>query len=127
MTKTTNTFRKALAVAIAVSFVTGTSGCATKGANVTSSYVAQGTYDKATCATLARDIIDAQQHASALSGQLDSAADKDAAVVAVTLLLFWPAIFFVSGGDKEKQAELASVKGQFEAMNKVYKSKGCVA
>jgi hypothetical protein len=62
-----------------------------------------------------------------LSGQLDSTADKDAAVVAVTLLLLWPAVFFVSGGDKEKPAELASVKGQFDAMTKVYKSKGCAA
>ena len=76
MSKTTNTVRKALAVVIAVSFITGTSGCATKGANVPSSYVPQGTYDNTTCATLARDIIDAQQHAAALFGQLDSTADN---------------------------------------------------
>ena len=61
MSKTTNTVRKALAVVIAVSFITGTSGCATKGANVPSSYVPQGTYDNTTCATLGHDIIDAQQ------------------------------------------------------------------
>jgi hypothetical protein len=122
----TNFKVRAIATATAVVFATAlTGGCATPGADVAPSYVPQGMYENTSCATLARDIMDVQQHAAALSGQLDDTAQKDKVAVGVALILFWPAAFFVSGGDKGKQAELASSKGQFEAMSKAYRSKGC--
>lgn len=122
----TNFRVRAIAAATAVVFAAAlTGGCATPGSEVAASYVPQGMYENTSCATLARDIVDVQQHAAALSGQLDDAAQKDKVAVGVALVLFWPAAFFVSGGDKGRQAELASSKGQFEAMTKAYRTKGC--
>ena len=122
----TNLKVRAVASATAAVFAAAlTGGCATPGSDIVASYVPQGMYENASCATLARDIVDVQQHASALSGQLDDTAKKDKVAVGVALILFWPAAFFVSGGDKGKEAELASSKGQFEAMTKAYRAKGC--
>lgn len=113
--------RKLIAAVTAAAFL---AGCATQGANVTASYVPQSVYDGATCAALARDMVEIQQQAAALSGQLDTAAGKDAALVAVGLILFWPALFFI-GSDKSKEAELARMKGSHEAMARTFKAKGC--
>jgi hypothetical protein len=99
-------------------------GCATQGANVTSSYVPASRYSSATCESLAVDLVNATQAETALSGSLDSAANKDAALVAVGLILFWPALFFV-GQDKTKEAELARVKGERIAIQRAMSEKKC--
>lgn len=115
--------RKIVAALTALAFL---NGCATQGANVTASYVPPSAYEGATCAQLARDLVDVQQQAAALSGQLDTAAGKDAALVAVGLILFWPALFFI-GTDKSKESELARLKGSHDAMSKTFRAKGCEA
>ena len=43
--------------------------------------------------------------------------DSDALVTAAAIVVFWPAAFFV-GGDGQTAAELASLKGQFEALER---------
>lgn len=118
--------RKAIAAATAAAFLVTTTGCATKGSEVTASYIPASVYEGASCRQLALDMVDVQTQAATLSGQLDTAAGKDAALVAVGAILFWPALFFV-GGDKTKEAELARLKGCHDAMTKVYRAKGCEA
>ena len=39
--------------------------------------------------------------------------------MAVGLLLFWPALFFLEGGDGPEAAEYARLKGQYEALRTV--------
>lgn len=114
--------RKAVAVAVIAAMLSA--GCATKGVDVQASYVPPIRYSKATCAELADELVDVGRKAAELSGQLDSAASKDAALVAVSLVLFWPAIFFV-GGDKSKEAQLAQLKGERDALIKAGRANGC--
>ena len=99
-------------------------GCATKGADVQAGYVPASLYSNLTCEQIAQELYDVGLKAGELSGQLDTAAGKDAGLVAVGIILFWPALFFV-GGDKNKEAQLAQLKGTRDALIKTAKAKGC--
>jgi len=50
-------------------------------------------------------------------------ADKDAASMGIGMILFWPALFFMIGEDKKE--ELASLKGEFEALESAAILKEC--
>ena len=54
----------------------------------------------------------------------DNKADNDALVTAAAIVVFWPAAFLVSG-DGQSAAELASLKGQFEALERAGIEKKC--
>jgi hypothetical protein len=54
----------------------------------------------------------------------DRAAQNDGTAVAVGAILFWPALFFIKG-DKQKATEVAELKGQMEAIEKVNVVKNC--
>jgi len=95
------------------------SACATQGANVASSYVPSSRYSSATCESLAEDFVQVKQSENTLSGQLDTAFNKDAALVIVGAL-----IFFI-GSDKAKEAELARVKGEREAIQRAMNDRKC--
>ena len=118
--------QRTVAAITAAAFALSVTGCATKGTDFGASYVPNSVYEGASCKQLALDIVEMQEQAGKLSGQLDTAAGKDAALVAVGAILFWPALFFV-GGDKGKEAELARLKGSHETMTKVYRTKKCEA
>ena len=44
---------------------------------------------------------------------------NDNAQMAIGLLLFWPALFFLEGGDGPEAAEYARLKGEYEALRTV--------
>ena len=43
----------------------------------------------------------------------------------VGLVLFWPALFFLEGGDGPEAAEYAQLKGDFEALRSASVAKSC--
>ena len=59
-----------------------------------------------------------------VSGVQDDVATKDAVAMGVGMVLFWPALFFLAAGD-DKQAELANLKGQYEALESAAIQKNC--
>jgi len=99
-------------------------GCATKGDNVSAAYVPASIYSTYNCQQIAQELMTVGVKAAELSGQMDEAAGKDTALVAVGLVLFWPALFFV-GGDKGKEAQLAQLKGQRDTLMSASNAKGC--
>ena len=105
----------------AVAFLTA---CTSMPDKIEASYIPSTRYAQADCAEIAEEMIAVGTRAAALSSQLESSAGKDAALVAVSLILFWPAAFFV-GGDKGKEAELARLKGERDALIRAAKQKGC--
>ena len=118
-------FRKSVCVAVITSFssmIMG--GCATKGENVSAAYVPASIYSTYSCQQIAHELMTVGVKAAELSGQMDDAAGKDTALVAVGLVLFWPALFFV-GGDKGKEAQLAQLKGQRDTLMTASSAKGC--
>lgn len=64
------------------------------------------------------------QRANEAAGVQDNKVDNDALVTAAAIVVFWPAAFFV-GGDGQSAAELASLKGQFEALERAGIEKKC--
>lgn len=45
--------------------------------------------------------------------------------MAVGMLLFWPTLFFLEGGDGPQAAEYARLKGEVDALEKVAIAKKC--
>jgi len=115
--------QRLIAAATAAAFFNLTA-CTSTPDRVSATHVPASRYANATCAQIAEDMIDVGTRATQVSGQLETAAGKDAALVAVSLILFWPAAFFV-GADKGKEAELAQLKGERDALVRAAKAKGC--
>jgi hypothetical protein len=56
---------------------------------------------------------------------LDKKASNDAAQMGAGLILFWPALFFLEGGDGPEAAEYSRLKGEFEALRTVSVQRRC--
>jgi hypothetical protein len=56
---------------------------------------------------------------------LDKKADNDAAQLGIGLVLFWPALFFLEGGDGPEANEYSNLKGEYEALRKVAVQNKC--
>lgn len=57
--------------------------------------------------------------------QLRREANADAWQTGVGLVLFWPALFFLEGGDGPEAAEYRQLKGEYEALQSVSVAKKC--
>ena len=62
--------------------------------------------------------------AAQVTGVQDEQAKDDAVATGVAIVLFWPAAFFIKG-DKQTAAQLARLKGEMEALEKVNIQKKC--
>ena len=112
---------RVVAAATALLFL---NACTSMPDKVDAAYIPSARYASATCTEIAEEMIAVGTRAAQLSAQLEKAAGTDAALVAVSIILFWPAAFFV-GGDKQKEAELARLKGERDALVRAAKQKGC--
>lgn len=65
------------------------------------------------------------QRTVTLYQSLKRTADNDAAQMGIGLVLFWPALFFLEGGDGPEAQEYSTLKGEFEALRTVSVQKGC--
>lgn len=109
--------RKIVAAATIIPFVALTAtGCATSAKNVAPSYVSPLQYQSYTCEQIVLEIQRIQARVGELTGQVDDRATKDAWAMGVGMILFWPALFFLSGGNSAKEAELARMKGEYDAL-----------
>jgi hypothetical protein len=64
------------------------------------------------------------RRAAEASGVQDSQRTTDAWTTTAAVIIFWPAAFFVKG-DGQNAAELARLKGEFEALERVSIEKNC--
>ena len=60
-----------------------------------------------------------------ITGQVDKEASNDSWQMGIGLVLFWPALFFLEGGDGALQSEYALLKGKYEAVSTQYRNKNC--
>lgn len=100
------------------------SGCATSPTSIQASYVSPTAYQAMSCSQLTEEAQRVSQRAVAVTGVQNQRATTDAVAMGVGLVLFWPALFFI-GGDKGNAAELASLKGQMQAIEEVNRAKNC--
>jgi hypothetical protein len=100
-------------------------GCASSSKNIASTYVSPIQYANYDCDQIRAEMIRLQGQVSQLGGTLDQAAKNDAALMGVTLLLFWPAAFAL-GGNKQQEAEYARLKGEYDALQQAGNQKKCM-
>ena len=100
------------------------SACAKKAENVAAAYVSPLAYEQLSCRQLGEEAGRVSQRAGELSGIQNRKRTGDIVATTAAIVVFWPAAFLVSGDDAQT-AELARLKGEFEAIQRVSVQKGC--
>lgn len=100
------------------------SGCATASKDIATASVSPMQYQSYDCEQLSAEATRLTGRVQQLGGRLDEAANNDKAIMAATLLLFWPAAFAL-GGTKAQEAEYARLKGEAEAVQQAAVAKKC--
>jgi len=99
-------------------------GCASASQDVTASYVSPLQYQAYSCQQIGAEAQRVSAKATELAGVQDQKRSNDAVTTGVTLVLFWPAAFLLNGNG-QTAAELASLKGQFDALQQASIQKNC--
>lgn len=114
-------FKKASTLFLVVAFV---SGCAPSSKNIEAAYVSPLQYQSYDCNQIGIEMSRVGRKVSEVSGQQDNVAGKDAAMMGVGLVVFWPALFFLAAGENRKE-ELARLKGEADALEQTAINKQC--
>jgi hypothetical protein len=115
---------KNLIVALGMASVALT-GCATSPDKIAAQSVSTLPYEQYNCKQLGAEVDRVTRRASELNGSLQKTASNDTAQMAVGMILFWPALFFLEGGDGPEAAEYGRLKGERDALEKVAIQKEC--
>ncbi len=107
--------------------VIGIAGCASSPDKIQTSYVSPMQYKDYDCDQTAGELERVSRRANELHGSLKKTANNDNAQMAVGMVLFWPALFFLEGGDGPEAAEYSRLKGERDALEKVAIQKKCGA
>ena len=99
------------------------SGCASSPSSITGTYISPLQYSSYNCDQVKMEMMRVSRRVSEVTGQQQKTRTKDAWALGIGLVLFWPALFFMIGGDKKE--ELARLKGEFEALESVAIQKEC--
>lgn len=102
----------------------GVAGCAKSADKVAASYVSPLAYEQYNCQQIGAEAERIAARVAQTTGAQNRQATNDAVATTVGLVVFWPALFFI-GGDDERSYELARLKGEMEAVEKVSIAKSC--
>ncbi len=101
-------------------------GCASRPSQIDGTYVSPAIYKDYTCDQLLSERQTIVDNVRVITKQQANKAGGDAVAVGVGVVLFWPALFLLAVG-KDKEAELASYKGSYDAITKVAIDKNCLS
>lgn len=82
-------------------------------------------YENHSCRQIAAEVDRVERQVNDLYYRLDKKASGDAMQMGVGMVLFWPALFFLEGGDGPEAAEYSRLKGEMQALEKVAIKKNC--
>ncbi|WP_295544477.1 hypothetical protein [uncultured Thiohalocapsa sp.] len=108
------------AAVVALAF---SAGCATPPDKVSAAYVSPMQYSAYSCGQIEGELRRVQRQLVQVTGAQQKEANKDAIAMGVGLVVFWPALFFLAGDDQK--AELARLKGEYEALQSAAIRKDC--
>ena len=100
-------------------------GCATQPKDLPTAYVSPLHYQNYSCDQIAMEMNRVSRKVNELRGDLKEEADNDSAQMAIGLIIFWPALFFLEGGDGADATEFSRLKGEFEALESISIQKSC--
>ncbi|MFC3077772.1 hypothetical protein ACFODL_06695 [Phenylobacterium terrae] len=98
--------------------------CATSPDKISGTYVSPIQYSNYDCDQIRMEMVRISNKVAEVSGQQKRQASNDAVAMGVGLVLFWPALFFLAGGNDRKE-ELANLKGQYDALTSAAIEKKC--
>lgn len=114
---------KKLAVSLAITL--GLAGCASAPEDIQPIYVSPSEYAGYSCDSMQTEMRDISRRVGQLTGQLDEEATADAWQMGVGMVLFWPALLFLEGGDGAQAHEYATLRGKYDALTEAHNRKGC--
>ena len=100
-------------------------GCATQPSEIATIHVSPLQYDSYDCDQIAMEMRHVVRKINDLYHELEEEADSDEGSMAIGLIIFWPALFFLEGGDDERAAEYAHLKGELIALEDSAVMKKC--
>lgn len=98
--------------------------CTKSGDRIAATYVDPIQYESYDCEQIQAALNRINARVSDLTGQLNKAATNDKWLTTAGVIIFWPALFAL-GGDDEKEAQLARLKGEYDALQTVATTKKC--
>lgn len=101
-------------------------GCASTSSEIAPSHVSTSKYENYDCEKLRVSSRDNIQRTDQLIHMLDKKASDDSAQFAIGMILFWPALFALEGGDGVEAAEYSQLQGELLAMKNVSSDKQCL-
>jgi hypothetical protein len=114
--------RKIITSALLCALLSSTA-CATAPENVEASYVSPVEFSNLSCDQIRVELTRIADRVRVVSGQQQQKHTTDAVALTVGLVVFWPALFLMVGGDK--RAELSDLKGQYEALDRAALERNC--
>jgi len=99
-------------------------GCASSADKISGAYISPLQYQSFSCQQLGDEAQRISVRVAHVSGVQDQKASNDAVATGVAIVLFWPAALMIGGND-QNTAELARLKGEFEAVEKASIQKSC--
>ena len=108
---------------ISLAMLPATQGCSPASKNVRAVYVSPLQYEAYGCGQIEMEYRRVAAKVTEVAYSQDSAANKDAAAMTVGVVVFWPALFFLIGGNRK--AELEQLKGQADALEQAAIEKNC--
>ena len=109
----------------ALSLAVTLTACASNPDKIDAAYVSPLKYRDYTCRQLAEEMDYIGQRTTILYQRLKKEHSADNWQMGVGLILFWPVLFALEGGDGPEAAEYAQLKGEFEAARRVSVTKDC--
>ena len=99
------------------------SSCATAPDQIQANYVSPVEYSNLDCDQIRAELFKISSQVRVLTGQQRRKHRNDEVAMGVGIVIFWPALFFLIGGDKKDQ--LAELKGQYDALDSEANTKKC--
>ena len=116
---------KIVSTAAVVIGVLGLTACASQPDKISAAYVSPIQYQSYSCDQIRMELARTTRRANDLHGSLKETADNDQAQMAVGLILLWPTLFFLEGGDGPQAQEYARMKGERDALEEIAIQKNC--
>jgi len=89
--------------------------CASRPDSIKASYVSPQRYQTWSCRQIEEEIMHIESRLRQIESAQEKKATSDAVSMGVGMVLFWPALFFLTAGEDQK-AELSQLKGQCKVL-----------
>lgn len=110
-------------IAITTAAALTLAACAQSPDRIEATDVSPALYAGQSCATLNTEAQRINSRLADLTGRQQRASSNDAALTAVSLILFWPAAFWI--GNQDHAPEIARLRGEAQAVAAAAQQRGC--